>query len=66
MHRDTVEAIVRAGAEILVAGSAIFEHGDPRKSAKSLLEFAQAAASQVAEDCSGVLEVGASGEPRKG
>jgi len=66
VHRDTVEAIVRAGAEILVAGSAIFEHGDPRKSAKSLLEFAQAAASQVAEDCSGVLEVGASGEPRKG
>ena len=62
VHYDTVADIVRAGGEILVAGSAIFEHGDPRKSAKQLLEFVQAAASQVTD----VLEVSASGKPGKG
>jgi ribulose-phosphate 3-epimerase len=46
VHHDTVADIVRAGAEILVAGSAIFEHGTPRESARQLLEFARAAATQ--------------------
>jgi ribulose-phosphate 3-epimerase len=46
VHHDTVADIVRAGAEILVAGSAIFEHGNPRESARQLLESARAAASQ--------------------
>jgi ribulose-phosphate 3-epimerase len=46
VHHDTVADIVRAGAEILVAGSAIFEHGNPRESTRQLLESARAAASQ--------------------
>jgi len=46
VHHDTVADIVRAGAEILVAGSAIFEHGNPRESARQLLESARAAATQ--------------------
>jgi ribulose-phosphate 3-epimerase len=29
VHHDTVASIISAGAEILVAGSAIFEHGTP-------------------------------------
>src|ERR1700756_4568315 len=43
VHHDTIANIVRAGAEILVAGSAIFEHGKPRESAARLLESARAA-----------------------
>lgn len=48
VHHDTVADIVRAGAEILVAGSAIFEHGKPRESANRLLQSALAAATQPA------------------
>ena len=40
---DTVGDIVRAGAEILVAGSAVFSHGDIRENARKLLEAARAA-----------------------
>jgi ribulose-phosphate 3-epimerase len=46
VHHDTVADIVHAGAEILVAGSAIFEHGNPRERARQLLESARAAATQ--------------------
>ena len=42
IHLDTVADVVRAGAHILVAGSAIFEHGTPRESTKQLLAFARA------------------------
>jgi len=31
VHHETVASIVRAGAEILVAGSAVFENGNPRE-----------------------------------
>jgi ribulose-phosphate 3-epimerase len=48
VHHDTVADIVRAGAEILVAGSAIFEHGNPHESASRLLQSALAAATQAA------------------
>ncbi len=48
VHHDTVSDIVRAGAEILVAGSAIFEHGKPRESVSRLLQSALAAATQPA------------------
>jgi ribulose-phosphate 3-epimerase len=41
---DTVTDIVRAGAEILVAGNAVFGHGDPRQNAQILLEAARSAA----------------------
>jgi len=38
--------VVRAGAEILVAGNAVFGHGDPRKNAQELLKAATEAAMQ--------------------
>ena len=40
---DTVEEIVRAGAELLVAGNAVFGHGDAKQNAKQLLDVARAA-----------------------
>jgi len=43
---DTVADVVRAGAEILVAGNAVFGHGDPRKNAHELLKAATEAAMQ--------------------
>jgi len=45
---DTVAEIVRAGAEILVAGNAVFGHGDIRKNAQQLLETARSATLQKA------------------
>jgi ribulose-phosphate 3-epimerase len=41
---DTVGDIVRAGAEILVAGNAVFAHGDVRENASKLLQAARSAA----------------------
>jgi ribulose-phosphate 3-epimerase len=41
---DTVADVVRAGAEILVAGNAVFGHGDPRKNAETLLKAAMESA----------------------
>ena len=43
---DTVSDVVRAGAEILVAGNAVFGNGDPKKNAESLLKAATEAALQ--------------------
>jgi ribulose-phosphate 3-epimerase len=43
---DTVADVVRAGAEILVAGNAVFGHGDPTKNAETLLKAATEAALQ--------------------
>jgi ribulose-phosphate 3-epimerase len=37
---DTVAEVVRAGAEILVAGNAVFGHGDPKINAAQLLKAA--------------------------
>ena len=37
---DTVADIVRAGAEILVSGNAVFGHGDPNSNARKLLKAA--------------------------
>ena len=37
---DTVGEVVRAGAEILVAGNAVFGHGDPKSNAQKLLKTA--------------------------
>lgn len=42
IHQDTVADVVRAGAQILVAGSAVFEHGTPRESTRQLLTSARA------------------------
>jgi ribulose-phosphate 3-epimerase len=41
---DTVTEVVRAGAEILVAGNAVFGSGDPTKNAEGLLKAANEAA----------------------
>ncbi|MGB2604655.1 MAG: ribulose-phosphate 3-epimerase, partial [Candidatus Sulfotelmatobacter sp.] len=41
---DTVGDVVRAGAEIVVAGNAVFGAGDPRKNAEALLKAATDAA----------------------
>ena len=41
---DTVAEVVRAGAEILVAGNAVFDKGDPRENARKLLKAATEAA----------------------
>ena len=54
VHHDTLAEIVRAGAEILVAGSAIFEHGKPRESAARLLESARATVKNRVQDLSSV------------
>ena len=43
---ETVGDIVRAGAEILVAGSAVFSHGDIRENADALLSAARSAAAE--------------------
>ena len=43
---DTVGDVVRAGAEILVAGNAVFGKGDPKKNAQELLKAATEAALQ--------------------
>jgi ribulose-phosphate 3-epimerase len=43
---DTVADVVRAGAEILVAGNAVFGSGDPKKNAQELLRAATEAALQ--------------------
>ncbi len=40
---ETVTDVVKAGAELLVAGSAVFGHGDIRANASKLLEAARAA-----------------------
>ncbi|HEX8881168.1 MAG TPA: hypothetical protein VF749_14105, partial [Candidatus Acidoferrum sp.] len=40
---DTVADIVHAGAELLVAGNAVFGHGNIRENAKKLLGAARAA-----------------------
>lgn len=45
---DTVGDIVRAGAEILVAGNAVFSRGDIRENAKKLLQAARSAAAMSA------------------
>jgi ribulose-phosphate 3-epimerase len=41
---ETVGEVVRAGAEILVAGNAVFGKGDPKKNAQELLKAATEAA----------------------
>jgi ribulose-phosphate 3-epimerase len=43
---DTVAAVVRAGAEILVAGNAVFGKGNPRENAQNLLKRAMDATLQ--------------------
>jgi ribulose-phosphate 3-epimerase len=39
----TVASVVRAGADVLVAGNAIFSHSEPRDNAAKLLQAARSA-----------------------
>jgi ribulose-phosphate 3-epimerase len=43
---DTIADAVRAGVEILVAGNAVFGHGDPRENTRKLLKLAAEATLQ--------------------
>jgi ribulose-phosphate 3-epimerase len=43
---ETVGDVVRAGAEILVAGNAVFGRGNPKENAEKLLKAAQEATLQ--------------------
>ena len=43
---DTVQQVVRAGAEVLVAGNAVFGKGDPKANAEGLLKAAYDATMQ--------------------
>lgn len=43
---ETVTQAVRAGVEILVAGNAVFGHGNPKENAQTLLKLAQEATLQ--------------------
>lgn len=45
---DTVGLVVEAGAELLVAGSAVYGAGNPERDGRELLRLAQAAAGQIA------------------
>jgi ribulose-phosphate 3-epimerase len=44
---DTIARVVQAGAEVLVAGSAVFGAGQPERDARALLELARAAAEAI-------------------
>jgi len=46
--RDNIADVVRAGAEILVAGNAVFGNGDPTKNTQDLLRAAREATMQRA------------------
>jgi len=54
VHHDTIADIIHAGAEILVAGSAIFDNANPRESASQLLESACAATTQPGQNLSSI------------
>jgi ribulose-phosphate 3-epimerase len=43
---DTVAQVVQAGAELLVAGNAVFGAGEPERDARALLDAARAAAGE--------------------
>jgi len=55
IHHETVADVVRAGAEILVAGSAIFEQGNPSENARQLLKSALDAVKQRVQDLSSAV-----------
>jgi ribulose-phosphate 3-epimerase len=43
ISHDTIDSVVEAGADLLVAGSAVYDSGEPEQAARSLLEMAQQA-----------------------
>jgi ribulose-phosphate 3-epimerase len=57
VHHDTAALIVRAGADILVAGSAVFEEKNPSESARRLLESALGTTSGASRPITPLLNV---------
>ena len=47
---DTVAQVVQAGADLLVAGNAVFGAGHPERDARALLAAARVAANEIAAD----------------
>jgi ribulose-phosphate 3-epimerase len=47
---DTVAQVVQAGADLLVAGYAVFGAGHPERDARALLAAARVAANEIAAD----------------
>jgi len=47
---DTIGHVVQAGAELLVAGNAVFGAGEPERDARALLELARASAEAIPAD----------------
>jgi ribulose-phosphate 3-epimerase len=62
IHHETVADVVRAGAEILVSGSAIFEQGNPSENARQLLKSALDAAKQPVQRLSPAVVGGVAGD----
>src|SRR5712672_2951142 len=62
IHHETVADVVRAGAEILVSGSAIFEQGNPSENVRQLLKSALDAAKQPVQDLSPAVAGGFAGD----
>jgi ribulose-phosphate 3-epimerase len=62
IHHDTVADVVRAGAEILVSGSAIFEQGNPSENARQLLKSALDAAQRPVQGLSTAVAGGVAGD----
>src|SRR5215475_2035151 len=63
VHHDTVARIVRAGAEILVAGSAVFEEGNASEGARRLLASALATANELDPEISPIAKGDGSDRP---
>ena len=63
VHHDTAAGVVRAGADILVAGSAVFEGGNPRESARRLLESALGTTNEVDQEISTIDGGTTAGDP---
>jgi len=61
---DTIADIVEAGAELLVAGNAVFGEGNPERDARALLEAARKAEKSSKSHPSRKGEK--SGAPRRG
>ena len=54
---DTVAAIVQAGAELLVAGNAVFGAGQPERDARALLAAARQAEAEIASGQGKILSI---------
>jgi ribulose-phosphate 3-epimerase len=61
---DTVSAVVEAGADMLVAGSAIYNKGGAERNAAEFLQAARAAAKASGKRPAGKVKTGKQGQNR--